>query len=154
MLTDDEHKTLEQEIARYPSPKAAGIDCLVKLQESRGWLSDETLADLAPLLGMSVHELEGIATFYNRLHRKPVGRHIIAYCDSVSCWIMGSDQIREALQEQLEITPGETTPDQRFTLIPAQCLGNCERAPALAVNDEPYCELSPEGLDDILSRYV
>jgi NADH-quinone oxidoreductase subunit E len=154
MLTDNERKALEQEIARYPDRRAASIDCLLRLQESRRWLSDETLEDLSPLLGMSAHELEALATFYNRLYRRPVGRHLVTYCNSASCWIMGCEQIQAALEQQLGIAPGETTADGRFTLLPAQCLGACQHAPVCAVDDEPHLDLSPADLAEILERYV
>lgn len=154
MLTDEERQELEQEIARYPERRAASIDCLVKLQETRGWLSDETLADLASLLGVSVHALEGIATFYNRLHRYPVGRHLVTYCDSVSCWIMGCEQIRQALEEQLGIATGETTEDERFTLLPTQCLGACQHAPVVAIDDDPQLDVTPSDLSGIFDRYA
>lgn len=154
MLTNEEHTTLTHELARYPSRRAASIDCLVRLQESRGWLSDGALADLAPLLDMSPHELDALATFYNRLHRQPVGRHLIHVCDSVSCWIMGGDALCAALKDRLGIDLGETTPDGRFTLLPAQCLGACDRAPVLAVDDEQHPSPDPADLDAVLDRYV
>ena len=160
MLSEREREDLEREIGRYPTRQAASIDCLVELQRSRGWLSDAALADLAPLLEMSVDELDSLATFYNRLHRRPVGRHVITVCDSVSCWIMGSDALCSALRKRLGIGLGGTTPDGRFTLLPTQCLGACERAPALAVDDDQHWQLDPdqqqtlERLEELLARYA
>ncbi|MCG6943700.1 MAG: NADH-quinone oxidoreductase subunit NuoE [Thiohalocapsa sp.] len=154
MLTEQEHEVLAQELERYPDRRAASIDCLVRLQESRGgWLSDETLADLAPVLDMSVHELDALATFYNRLNRRPVGRHLIRVCDSVSCWIMGSDAVCAVLRERLGIDLGCTTPDGRFTLLPTQCLGACERAPVLSIDDKQYTDLRADDLDAILADH-
>ena len=154
MLTNDERQSLEQEIARYPNLRAASIDCLVMLQKLRGgWLSDEALADLAPLLDMSTHELDALATFYNRLHRRPVGRHLVTYCDSVSCWVMGCDRLRAELERRLGVAPGGTTADGRFTLLPTQCLGHCEDAPVLSIDDEPQLDITPEDLTGILERY-
>jgi NADH-quinone oxidoreductase subunit E len=151
MLSEEERETLTREMARYPNRRAASIDCLVRLQQSRsGWLSDEALADVAPLLDMTVHELDALATFYNRLHRRPVGRHLIHVCDSASCWIMGSDGVCAALRERLGIGPGGTTADGRYTLLTAQCLGACERAPVLAVDDEQHGGLEPERLAERL----
>ena len=158
MLSEEERETLTREMARYPNRRAASIDCLVRLQQSRGgWLSDEALADLAPLLEMSAHELDALATFYNRLYRRPVGRHLIHVCDSVSCWIMGSDVLCNRLRERLGIEPGCTTADGRFTLLPAACLGACERAPVLAIDDEQYGGLESDDLkkrlEEILGDY-
>jgi len=158
MLTEQEHEMLAAELDRYPDRRAASIDCLVRLQQSRGgWVSDETLADLAPVLDMSVHELEALATFYNRLHRRPVGRHLIHVCDSATCWIMGSETVCSLLRERLGIALGCTTSDGRFTLLPTQCLGACEHAPVLAIDDEQHGGLEPpeleQRLDGILGRH-
>jgi len=153
MLSEQEHEALTEEMARYPNRRAASIDCLVRLQQSRGWLSDEALSDLAPLLDMSVHELDALATFYNRLHRRPVGRHLVRVCDSVSCWIMGADSLCEALQKRLGVELGGTTGDGRFTLLTAQCLGNCDRAPVLAIDDEQYAISDIADLDEVLARH-
>lgn len=154
MLTDDERDSIQAIIDRYPRRRAASIDCLVRLQELRGWLSDAALNDLAPVLGTSVHELDALATFYNRLHRRPVGRHLITYCDSAVCWILGCEALRSALERYLGIAPGETTADGRFTLLPTQCLGACDRAPVLAVDDEQHDEVDPDRLAEILDRYA
>lgn len=153
MLTDQERRLIEAEIARYPDRRAASIECLVRLQESRGWLPDEALEDLAPVLGMSVHALEALATFYNRLHRRPVGRHVITFCDSVSCWILGCDDLRTALQRHLGVASGETTEDRRFTLLPVQCLGACDHAPVLAVDDELHLDVDPDQIAQLLDHY-
>jgi len=158
MLSEQERAGIDAVIARYPNRQAASIDCLVSLQASRGWLSDDTLADLAPVLGLSVHELDALATFYNRLHRRPVGRHVVTICDSVSCWIMGGEQLFDAVRGQLGIGPGETTVDGRFTLLPTQCLGGCDKAPVLAVDDEQHTDLRPDNLEpdrlrSLLDRY-
>lgn len=154
MLSQEERQTLTRELTRYPNRRAASIDCLVRLQESRSWLSDEALADLAPFLGLSVHELDALATFYNRLHRRPVGRHLIRVCDSVSCWIMGGDALCAALRERLGIDLGGTTADGRFTLVPTQCLGACDRAPALAIDGEQHTGLEPESLAERLDEIL
>ena len=154
MLSEEEQETLTRELARYPNRRAASIDCLMRLQESRGWLSDEALADLAPFLGSSVHELDSLATFYNRLHRRPVGRHLIRVCDSVSCWIMGCDALCAALRGRLGIDLGGTTADGRYTLLTAQCLGACDHAPVLAIDDEQHLGLEPEGLSERLDRIL
>jgi NADH-quinone oxidoreductase subunit E len=155
MLTEQERQTIEAQIAQYPDRRAASIDCLVRLQESRGWLPDEALEDLAPVLGMSVHELEALATFYNRLHRHPVGRHLLTFCDSASCWILGCDELREALEKRLGVVSGETTQDGRFTLLPTQCLGACDHAPVLAVDDELHLDLDLDldRLANLLDQY-
>ena len=123
------------------------------VQRHRGWVSDESLRDIAELLGMSPADLDGVATFYNLIFRKPVGRHVIMVCDSVSCWIMGYDRIREHLSERLGIEFGETTADNRFTLLPIVCLGACDHAPAMMVDADLHSDLDPQKIDGILEKY-
>ena len=117
MLSPEERQEIEAEIAHYPDKRAVCIDAMKVVQHHRGWVSDEALGDVAELLEMSVDELDSVATFYNLIFRKPVGRHVIMVCDSVSCWIMGYDRVREHLISRLGIKLGETTPDGRFTLL-------------------------------------
>jgi NADH-quinone oxidoreductase subunit E len=123
------------------------------VQQRRGWLSDEMLQELAQRLALSVESLEGLATFYNRLFRRPVGRHRIWYCDSVSCWLMGCERLCEQLQQQLGIAPGETTADGRFTLLPTVCLGVCDQAPVLAIDDDLYPATDTMELSPLLEAY-
>lgn len=123
------------------------------VQRRRGWVSDESLKDIAELLSMSVDELDGVATFYNLIYRKPVGRHVISVCDSVSCWIMGYERLRDALKARLGVQMGETTADGRFTLIPIVCLGACDHAPTLMVDQDLHHDVDPQKLDSVLERY-
>ena len=153
MLTPEERREIEAEFPHYPSRKALAIDAMKIVQKRRGWLSDESLADVAELLGVTVTELDSVATFYNLLYRKPVGRHVVLVCDSVSCWIMGYERQREHLFERLGIRYGETTPDGRFTLLPIVCLGCCDRAPAMMIDEDLHTGLTPEKIDAILERY-
>ena len=153
MLAPEERTEIEAEFPHYPNRKAVCIDAMKIVQKHRGWVSDEGLRDIAELLDMSVADLDGVATFYNLLFRKPVGRHVIYLCDSVSCWIMGYDRQREHLIDRLKIQPGQTTPDNRFTLLPIVCLGCCDHAPAMMVDDDLHLDLTPEKIDSILEGY-
>ena len=103
MLTADEITEIEAEAEHYPKREAVCIDALKIVQRRRGWVSDESLRDIAAHLGMSPTDLDSVATFYNLIFRRPVGRHVIMVCDSVSCWIMGHDRIRKHLNERLGI---------------------------------------------------
>jgi NADH-quinone oxidoreductase subunit E len=155
MLTEEERREIEEELPRYATRQAACIDALRVVQRRRGWLSDEVLQDIAAFLGMTPHELEGVATFYNLIFRQPVGRHVILLCDSVSCWIMGYERVHERLTAHLGIDFGATTPDGRFTLLPIVCLGACDQAPVMMVDDDLHGDLLAEGkLEDILGRYA
>ncbi len=153
MLSVEEQTEIEAEAARYPRRQAACIDALKIVQKHRGYVPDEGLRDVAEFLGMSPDELDGIATFYNLIFRKPVGRHVVMYCDSVSCWIMGCEAIRERLAASLGVGPGQTTQDGRFTLLPIVCLGACDRAPAMMVDGDLHPDLDPAKIDRILEQY-
>ncbi len=153
MLSDQERRDIEGFLAHYPDKRALCIEALKVVQQHRGWVSDEALSDAARFLDMSRSELEGVATFYNAIFRKPVGRHVILYCDSVSCWIMGCERLKTKLEETLGIRSGETTPDGRFTLLPNVCLGACDRAPAVLVDHDLHGDLDENGLERVLERY-
>ena len=153
MLTSDEQKEIEAVLRHYPLKKGAGIDALKIVQKHRGWVSDDALKDVAAALKMSPSELDAVATFYNLIFRRPVGRHVILVCDSVSCWIMGYDTLADHLKQRLGIGFGETTADGRFTLLPHVCLGACDRAPVMMIDEELFVELDAEKIDGILASF-
>lgn len=153
MLTDRERERIEEEARLHEHRRAAVSEALLIVQESRGWVTDDGIADVARALGMSVDEVEGIATFYDLVFRKPVGKHVIMVCDSVSCWITGEERISAHLSSRLGIGPGETTSDGAFTLLPIGCLGACDTGPAMTVDGEVFDRLTPERVDELLTRY-
>jgi NADH-quinone oxidoreductase subunit E len=152
MLSERERERIEEEARATEDPRAAVSEALAIVQESRGWVSDEGVADVAVALGMSAEEVDEIATFYELIYRRPVGRHVIHVCDSVCCWIMGEEGILAHLRRRWGVEMGGTTPDGRFTLLPIGCLGACDHAPAMMVDGEIFGDLTPEGVDGILSR--
>ncbi len=153
MLTAEERHEIEHHLRQYPFKRAACIEALKSVQKSRGWVSDETLREVAAVLEMSSHELDSVATFYNLIYRRPVGRHVILLCDSVSCWIVGYDPLREALMQTLNVKMGETTADGRFTLLPIACLGACDKAPAMMIDDDLHAPVELNRLGEILEAY-
>ncbi len=153
MLTEEERREIEAEARHYDRKQAACIDAMRVIQRHRGWVSDESLRDLGELLQMTMAELDGVATFYNLIFRKPVGRHVILICNSVSCWIMGYPRLREQIRARLGIDFGQTTPDGRFTLLPIVCLGDCDHAPAMMIDGDLHRDLTPEKVDAILEQY-
>lgn len=153
MLSEEEIRKIDKEIALVPVRKAACIEALKIVQDHRGWISDESLESIAAYMEMSTAELDSVATFYNLIFRKPVGRNVILLCDSISCYVMGYENIYEHLKTILDIRFGETTADGRFTLLPNACLGCCDHAPALMINNELYRDLSSDKLDEILNAY-
>jgi NADH-quinone oxidoreductase subunit E len=152
-LSQEEVAAIEAEVAHLPERRSAAIEALRIVQAKRGWVSDESLAAVARQLDMSADALDAIATFYNLIFRKPVGRHVVMYCDSVSCYIMGCEAVRQGLQDKLGVEPGGTTPDEKFTLLPIVCLGACDRAPVIMIDEELYGDVSPDRLDEVLSRH-
>ena len=154
MLDDDEKRRIDQAASQYPTRRGAAIDALVIAQRRAGWICDETLREIADLLGMTPAELDAVATFYNLIYRRPVGRHVILVCDSVSCWLMGCDRVAGALRARLGVGWGGTTADGRFTLLPMACLGACDRAPVLMVGEDTHGDVAPERVDRILEGYA
>ena len=153
MLTSDEREEIEAEFAHYPDKKSLCIDAMRIVQKHRGWISDDALRDIGDLLGVSTTELDGVASFYNLLFRRPVGRHVIYLCDSVSCWIMGYAHIQQRLSKELSIGLGETTLDDRFTFLPIVCLGACDHAPVTMIDEDTHLDLEPGKIGNILERY-
>ncbi len=153
MLTDEERSAVEKEVTDCECPESASVEALQALQRIRGWISDEAIRDVAPLVGMTPDELDGVATFYSFIFRKPVGRHLIFICDSLSCYIMGYETMQQHLNQRLGIGMGETTPDKRFTLLPVSCIGFCDHAPAMMVDDDLYGDLDTTKIEEILESY-
>jgi len=153
MLSDTERQEIEQELSHYPDKRAACVEALKIVQRHHGWVSDERLKSLAAVLEMTPDELDGVATFYNLIYRKPVGRHVVLLCNSISCWIMGYEQMRAHMKARLGVDLGRTTADQRFTLLPIVCLGACDHAPTMMIDDDLHQDLTPGTADGILERY-
>ena len=155
MLSEQERLEIEAEIPNYASKQSVCIDALRIVQRHRGgWVPDEAIQDLASFLEMTPEDLDAVATFYNLIFREPVGRHVIMVCNSVSCWVMGYERVRAQLQEQLEIGLGETTADGRFTLLPIVCLGICDHAPALMIDEDTYTNLNDGKVAEVLKKYA
>jgi NADH-quinone oxidoreductase subunit E len=153
MLTERERQKIEADMRMYPHPRAAVPEALKIVQDHRGWVPDEAIGEIAQILGLSPATVDSTATFYNMILREPAGRHIIFICDNVSCWVTGYQAIRDHLCRRLGIDLGGTTPDNRFTLLPAACLGECDHAPAMMIDGEVHGNLTPERVDEILRGY-
>ena len=153
MLTDQEKIEIDEEAKAYPYPKAVCVDALKIVQKHHGWVSDQSILDIAGFLKMSADEVDGVATFYSRIYRQPVGRHVILICDGMSCFIMGYGTLYEFLSEKLGIEFEGTTSDGRFTLLPVSCLGDCDQAPSMMINNELYNLLTKEKIDGLLEKY-
>ena len=154
MLTEKEMREISSELAHCETKESASVEALNIVQRHRGWVSDDALKGVAVMLDMTPEELDAVATFYSFIFRKPVGRHVILICDSISCWVMGYHPLLDLLEARLGVTFGGTTDDNRFTLLPISCLGACDKAPAMMVDDDLYGPVSPETMDEILRKYA
>jgi NADH-quinone oxidoreductase subunit E len=153
MLSEAEIRDMEAERAQYPHKYAAGLATLQVIQRHRRWVSDDSLREVAEYLGVTVEDLDGVATFYTNIFRQPVGRHVIRLCDSVSCWILGSERVAQMIFERIGIRPGETSADGKFTLLPSACLGACDHAPAMLIDNDLLLDVSEQNIASLLARY-
>jgi NADH-quinone oxidoreductase subunit E len=152
-LTETERHEIEHELEHYPDGRAASIGALKIVQQHRGWVPDEAIAPIAQMIGISAAELEGVATFYSLIFRRPVGRHVVKVCDSISCFLTGYDEIKTSLEKNLGIGMGQTTTDNRFTLLPICCLGACDKGPTMMIDDDLHGDLTPQGISKRLEAY-
>lgn len=152
-LSETERSAIEHEMHHYEDPRAASIEALKIVQKQRGWVPDGAIYAIAELLGIPASDVEGVATFYSQIFRSPVGRHIIRVCDSMTCYIGGHESLLERIKNQIGIAPGQTTADGRFTLLPVCCLGNCDKAPAMMIDDDTFGNISADELPQLLESY-
>ena len=152
MIPEKLKKELEARVASAVTNREAAVDVMKELQEYYGWLTDEGVVEAAEILGLSPLQVEELATFYEMIFRRPVGKKVIKVCESISCWTMGNEELMARLAQQLDIEPGGTTADGKFTLLPCSCLGNCGCAPAMLVGENMYEKLTPEKADEILEK--
>ncbi|MBF6647745.1 NADH-quinone oxidoreductase subunit NuoE [Methylobacter sp. BlB1] len=152
VLTTLEIEEITAEMAHYADKAAASIEALKIVQKYRQWVSDECLVAVAELLDISPAQLEAVATFYNLIYRQPVGKTVIHYCDSISCWIMGAEQVQDHLCRLLNVEPGEMSADGEYTVLPIVCLGACDHAPVMLVGDQLRLDVTDDSVDKILGR--
>jgi NADH-quinone oxidoreductase subunit E len=151
MLSEQHIAKIEELKKRYPRPQPVVLAALWMWQEEHGWISKEGIVEVARLLGLPEHHVYGVVSFYTMFNTRPVGRHKIEVCTNVSCMLRKSDRILDHIRTRLNVGAGETTPDGRFTLVEAECLGSCGTAPMMQVGDEYYENLDEAKVDAILS---
>lgn len=142
----------EQLLTRYPDKEAVILPTLYLAQREFGHVSDEAIVYVAELLGVSPAQIEGVATFYTMYNRKPVGKYHVQICRNISCSLLGAEHLIEHVAGKLGVKPGGTTPDGKFTLSLAECLGSCGTAPVMQVNDDYYENLTEASIDAILDK--
>jgi NADH-quinone oxidoreductase subunit E len=152
MIPDTLRNELKQRVAHAVTNREAAVDVMKELQRHYGWLTDEAVQEAAEILHLSPLQVEELATFYEMIYRRPVGRHVIHVCDSISCWSMGGETLLKHFERLLGVVVGTTTPDNVFTLLPCCCLGNCGNAPAVMVGERQFGRVTPEGAEALLSE--
>jgi NADH-quinone oxidoreductase subunit E len=153
LLHAEDRAAIEHETHHYEDPRAACIEALKIVQHRHGWVPDGAIAAIGEVLGIPASDVEGVATFYNLIFRRPVGRHVIKVCDSVACFLTGYDEVKQAFSAKLGVELGHTTPDGRFTLLPICCLGACDKGPVLMIDQDTHVNVAPEQIDRLLEQY-
>jgi len=149
-FSPDTLKQFEATVARYPKKEAAMLPVLYLAQKEFGHLGPEAIEYVAWLMEQSPARVHGVVSFYTMYNVKPIGRHHIQVCRTLSCALGGAERITGLIKKKLGIEPGQTTADGRFTLSEVECLASCGTAPMMQVNDEYYEGLTEEKLTAIL----
>lgn len=152
MLSENAVAEIKKARSRYPDPKSALLPALaIAQQENDGWLSPEVMIEVAEVMGLPPAEVGSVASFYTMFHCRPVGKYLIQVCTNISCSLLGAEHILQYIKGKLGIEVGETTPDGLFTLLTVECLGSCDTAPMMQINNKYYENLTPEKVDAILA---
>ncbi len=152
MLSNETRAEIKQFKGKYPDPRSALLTALHVAQRERGWLSPEVMRDVAEVMDLPPTEVASVASFYTMFNRQPVGENLVQVCTNISCSLLGAEHIVECLKSKLGIDVGETTPDNKFTLVTVECLGSCGTAPMMQINDTYYENLTEEKIDRILEE--
>lgn len=142
-----------EEITVQDKDRGDLLSLLNEAQSKFGYVPEEFMSELAESLGMSLSDVYGVATFYSFLSTKPQGRNVIRICKSIPCFLKSSQTIIETVERETGLKPGETTPDGKFSLQLANCIGACDKAPAMMVNYDVHVDLTPEKIAQILKAY-
>jgi NADH-quinone oxidoreductase subunit E len=158
-FTADRRRQLDELLTKYPAERkrSAVLAALYLVQEQQGYLTANGMRHIAPIVDLTPAEVEDVATYYVMFYKEKVGKYVLQVCRTLSCALGGAERITEALSEKLGIKVGETDPSGMFTLMEFECLGACDRAPVVMVNNEWWHErATPENcsklIDDIKAR--
>jgi NADH-quinone oxidoreductase E subunit len=150
-FSKDARAELDRLLTRYPTKQAALLPALWLAQKEWGWISREAVDHVASLLDLSSAFVWGVVTFYTMYNRAPVGRHLIQVCTSISCHLNGAEEVFHECKKRLGgLRTGETSKDGRYTVIEVECLAQCDKAPAVMVNDDDYAVITKDNLDALL----
>lgn len=150
-LPDKLVREFDELVKKYPDRKAALIPALHRCQEELGgWISPQTMEDLANYIGIEPVEVYGVASFYPMFHLKPVGKHMVSVCHNISCELRGATEIMEHVCRVTGAKPYGTSPDGKFTVWPVECQGACANAPMIDLDGVYHEDLTPEKVEKIL----
>lgn len=153
LLSEDNKIRLKRIIDMYINEKGALMNILHEVQDMFGYIPYEIQKFIAENLNIPLSEIYGVVTFYSRFFLNPVGKYKINVCLGTACYVKGSDKILEKIEEKLNIKAGETTKDGMYSIDATRCIGACGLAPVITINEDVYGKLTPEDIDDILSKY-
>jgi len=151
MLKEKYKDQITDILRRYPVKRSALLPLLYLAQEEEGYVSEPAMKEIARILLLTPPQVYEVVTFYTMLQLKPIGRFHIQVCKSLMCALVGSDTLLQWLKARLQIGPGETTPDRRFTISAVECLASCGTGPMMQINDDYYERITEEKLDRILA---
>lgn len=151
MLSEQAKAEIVNLQAQYPDARSALMPALYVAQREYGWLPDEAIKQVADLFGMTTTEVGSVASFYTMYFREKVGRHVVDFCTDLPCALVGAEEAYKRWRERLGLQDGQTTtPDGKLTVRPAMCLGGCDRAPLLLLdNEKQYLNMTDEQLDQL-----
>jgi NADH-quinone oxidoreductase subunit E len=150
MLSQEAQQHIRDLIGKYPRKRSALIPSLHLAQKEAGYLSNDTIAEIAKIFDLSPNEVLEVVSFYTMLYKKPMGKYVIQVCTNISCLLCNAEDIVAHLTGKLGIRFGETTQDGKYTLLEVECLGSCGTSPVIQINDDYYEDLTPEKVDQIL----
>lgn len=156
--TPENQAKFDELVTHYPSDqrKSAIIYALFLVQQQQGYISGTSMRFVAEQIGCTAADVEDVVSYYTMFYTKPVGKYVLNVCRTLSCALLGAERVTEELSEKLGIKPGQTTADGMFSLIEVECLGACDRAPVVMVNDDWHERLSPgdagQFVDDIRTK--
>ena len=152
-MTENEH-LIRDLVEQHGRERTALMPILQGVVEAKNFISDTDMTEIAKELDLSAAQVFGTATFYSFLSTEPLGTYVIRVCKTISCAMRGKNEILATIEDILKIKLGETSSDRKFSLLEANCIGWCHKAPAMLINDTPYTELTPEKITEILREYI
>lgn len=151
-FTKENEEKFQNLLTKYPDIASLSLPCLWMVQYQEGWISEEAIIFLANKLNTTPMDIQSIASFYTMFNLKPVGKYHFQLCKTLSCMLNGSENIRDYLIQKLQIQPGETSSDGRYTLSLVECLGSCGSGPVIQLNDDYIENVTIEKLEKLLSE--